>query len=216
MQIAFGLQLASKIRRKLKESVFPAIAGATDIFLTVTGKICSCCKALRLLPSSSNSAHLPPSSFNFQDTTIPQNPLVATPCGFESHHRHQTNKIRTRSSLWETGSDFVFSTGISISPTVHSAAPNPSREDRERRNQNDLEVSIMRKLISCEFNMDTACVELRYTDGTLISIDCTEVEYQVAHTVKQRSALDYLIYNAPLEYANLILSGDIKRYLEIE
>jgi hypothetical protein len=110
----------------------------------------------------------------------------------------------------------VFSTGISISPTVHSAAPNPSREDRERRNQNDLEVSIMRKLISCEFNMDTACVELRYTDGTLISIDCTEVEYQVAHTVKQRSALDYLIYNAPLEYANLILSGDIKRYLEIE
>ncbi|HAJ66410.1 MAG TPA: hypothetical protein DCM61_07555 [Clostridiales bacterium] len=74
----------------------------------------------------------------------------------------------------------------------------------------------MRKLISCEFNMDTACVELRYTDGTLISIDCTEVEYQVAHTVKQRSALDYLIYNAPLEYANLILSGDIKRYLEIE
>ena len=74
----------------------------------------------------------------------------------------------------------------------------------------------MRKLISCEFNMDTACVELRYTNGTLISIDCTEVEYEVAHTVKQRSALDYLIYNAPLEYANLILSGDIKRYLEIE
>ena len=74
----------------------------------------------------------------------------------------------------------------------------------------------MKKLISCEFNMDTACVELRYTDGTLISIDCTEVEYEVAHTVKQRSALDYLIYNAPLEYANLILSGDIKRYLEIE
>ena len=74
----------------------------------------------------------------------------------------------------------------------------------------------MRKLISCGFNMDTACVELRYTDGTLISIDCTEVEYEVAHTVKQRSALDYLIYNAPLEYANLILSGDIKRYLEIE
>ena len=47
----------------------------------------------------------------------------------------------------------------------------------------------MRKLISCEFNMDTACVELRYTDGTLISIDCTEVEYEVAYTVKQRVAL---------------------------
>ena len=62
----------------------------------------------------------------------------------------------------------------------------------------------MKKLISCEFNMDTACVELRYTDGTLLSIDCTEVEYEVAHTVKQRSALDYLIYNAPLEFTTLM------------
>ena len=32
------------------------------------------------------------------------------------------------------------------------------------------------KILSCEFNMDTACVELRLTDGTLISIDCTAVE----------------------------------------
>ena len=67
----------------------------------------------------------------------------------------------------------------------------------------------MKKLISCEFNMDTACVEIRYTDGMIISINCTEVEYEVAHTFKQRSALDYLIYNAPLEYADLVLSGDI-------
>ena len=25
-------------------------------------------------------------------------------------------------------------------------------------------------LLSCEFNMDTACVELKFTDGTLIAI----------------------------------------------
>ena len=32
----------------------------------------------------------------------------------------------------------------------------------------------MRKILSCEFNLDTAaCVELRMDDGTLISIDCT-------------------------------------------
>ena len=71
---------------------------------------------------------------------------------------------------------------------------------------------MMKKLISCKFNMDTACVELRYTNGTLISIDCTEVEYEVAHTVKQRSALDYLSYNAPLEYAEPILNGGTNRY----
>lgn len=33
----------------------------------------------------------------------------------------------------------------------------------------------MRRIISCEFNMDTACVELRLEDGTLLSIDCTAV-----------------------------------------
>ena len=71
----------------------------------------------------------------------------------------------------------------------------------------------MKKLISCEFNMDTACVELRYTDGTLISIDCTEVEYEVAHTIRQRAALDYLVYNAPLEYADLVFSGNIEKFL---
>ena len=63
--------------------------------------------------------------------------------------------------------------------------------------------------------MDTACVELRYTDGTLISIDCTEVEYEVAHTIRQRAALDYLVYNVPLEYADLVFSGNIEKFLTI-
>ena len=51
------------------------------------------------------------------------------------------------------------------------------------------------KNLSCEFNIDTACVELRLTDGTLISIDCTAVENEVADNMYQRSELDYLIYN---------------------
>ena len=72
----------------------------------------------------------------------------------------------------------------------------------------------MKKLISCEFNMDTACVELRFTDGMMISIDCTEVEYEVAYTVKQRVALDYLVYNAPMEYAEIVLTGKIDKYLK--
>ena len=43
----------------------------------------------------------------------------------------------------------------------------------------------MDRLISCKFNMDTACVEL-----------------------------DYLIYNDPIGYADLILNGDSKTYLK--
>lgn len=70
------------------------------------------------------------------------------------------------------------------------------------------------EILSCEFNIDTACVELRYTDGTIISIDCTAVENEVADNMYQRSELDWLIYNAPLEYADLILNGDPEKYLK--
>lgn len=70
------------------------------------------------------------------------------------------------------------------------------------------------KILSCEFNIDTACVELRFSDGTIISIDCTAVENEVADNMYQRSELDWLIYNAPLEYADLILNGDPEKYLK--
>ena len=72
----------------------------------------------------------------------------------------------------------------------------------------------MRKVLSCEFNIDTACVELRLDDGTLLSIDCTAVENEVANGMYQRSELDWLIYNNPLAYAELILNGDSELYLK--
>ena len=72
----------------------------------------------------------------------------------------------------------------------------------------------MKKLISCEFNIDTASVELKYTDGSMISIYCPAVEDEVAENMYQRSELDYLIYNDPLAYADLILNGDPQAYLK--
>ena len=72
----------------------------------------------------------------------------------------------------------------------------------------------MTHLISCEFNMDTACVELIFTDGSMIAIDTIAVENEVARNMYERSELDYLIYNAPLEYADLILNGDPEIYLK--
>ncbi len=69
-------------------------------------------------------------------------------------------------------------------------------------------------MISCEFNMDTACVELKFFDGRMIAIDTIAVEIEVADNMYQRSELDYLIYNAPLEYADLILNGDPAIYLK--
>ena len=67
---------------------------------------------------------------------------------------------------------------------------------------------------ACKFNMDTGCVELLLRDGRKISIDCTGVEDALDVTMAQRSELDYLIYNDPLAYADLILNGDPEGYLK--
>ena len=62
--------------------------------------------------------------------------------------------------------------------------------------------------------MDTVCVELVFDDGTVIAIDTIAVENEVADNMYQRSELDWLIYNAPLEYAELVLNGEPERYLK--
>ena len=72
----------------------------------------------------------------------------------------------------------------------------------------------MKKLVSCAYNMDTGCVELRYTDGGMYSMDCTAVENEVARNMYERSELDYLIYNDPVAYADLVLNGDLVAYLK--
>ncbi|HIU71688.1 MAG TPA: hypothetical protein IAA65_02675 [Candidatus Galloscillospira excrementipullorum] len=72
----------------------------------------------------------------------------------------------------------------------------------------------MKKLISCEFNFDTVCVELRFSDGSMIAIDTIAVENEIADNMYQRSELDYLIYNDPIAYAELILNGDPETYLK--
>ena len=71
----------------------------------------------------------------------------------------------------------------------------------------------MKRIVSCEFNMDTGCVETKYEDGSMIAINCTAVENQIADNMYQRSELDWLIYNEPHTYVNLVLSGEINIYL---
>lgn len=72
----------------------------------------------------------------------------------------------------------------------------------------------MKRLLSCEFNMDTACVELKFANGSMIAIDTIAVENEVADNMYQRSELDYLIYNDPIAYADLILNGNPEAYLK--
>lgn len=72
----------------------------------------------------------------------------------------------------------------------------------------------MKRLLSCEFNMDTACVELKFANGSMIAIDTIAVENEVADNIYQRSELDWLIYNDPAAYADLVHNGDPETYLK--
>ena len=57
-------------------------------------------------------------------------------------------------------------------------------------------------------------MELKFTDGSLIAIDTIAVENEIADNMYQRSELDWLIYNKPLEYAQLVLGGELEQYVK--
>ena len=71
----------------------------------------------------------------------------------------------------------------------------------------------MNYIKSCEFNIDTACVEVKLIDGSMESIDCIAVENEYTNNTYEVSELDYLIYNEPLSYVELLFSGKMEEYL---
>ena len=73
----------------------------------------------------------------------------------------------------------------------------------------------MNKLLSCRFNMDTNRVEARFEDDTTLSIDCIAIEDEHGNTPAQRAELDWLLYNKPLEYAQMVPSGEMEHYLSL-
>ena len=72
----------------------------------------------------------------------------------------------------------------------------------------------MNKLLSCRYNMDTNRVEARFEDETTLAIDCIDIEDEYGNTPAQRAELDWLLYNKPLEYIQLILAGNPEEYLK--
>ena len=73
----------------------------------------------------------------------------------------------------------------------------------------------MTKLLSCRYNMDTNRVEALFADGSTVAIDCAAVEDEYGNSPAQRAELDWLLYNKPLEYAQLVLGGEIEHYLSL-
>ena len=83
-----------------------------------------------------------------------------------------------------------------------------------KRNQN-FDHNHSQKVLSCRYNMDTNRVEAQFEDGTTLSIDCIAIEDEYGNTPAQRAELDWLLYNNPLEYAQLVLGGEIEHYLSL-
>ena len=73
----------------------------------------------------------------------------------------------------------------------------------------------MNNLLSCRYNMDTNRVEARLEDETVLPIDCIAVEDEYGNTTTQRAELDWLLYNKPLEYSQLVLGGEVGPYLSL-
>jgi len=73
----------------------------------------------------------------------------------------------------------------------------------------------MNKLLSCRYNMDTNRVEARFEDGITLAIDCIAVEDEYGNTPAQRAELDWLLYNKPFEYAQLVLDDEMEHYLSL-
>lgn len=65
----------------------------------------------------------------------------------------------------------------------------------------------------CRFDFDTNRVEAILPDGSRLSIDCIAVENELAETWLDRRELDFLIYNEPESYVELILTGRMEEYL---
>jgi len=74
----------------------------------------------------------------------------------------------------------------------------------------------MIKCLSCEFNIDSGNVECRFADGTLLSIDCDAVEdaLEISTFSKAQTELDWLVYNSPKDYVQLLLNGELESYLK--
>ena len=69
-------------------------------------------------------------------------------------------------------------------------------------------------LYTAFYDMDTNCVNAWLTDRSIVTIDCQKVEGTFANNMYDRSELDYLLFNDPAAYADLVLNDDPGRYLK--
>ena len=68
-------------------------------------------------------------------------------------------------------------------------------------------------IIYSEYDMDSGYVYAKFITGDIVLIDCDEIEKMYANNMYERSELDYLIYNDPASYVELVLGNDVEKHL---
>ena len=68
-------------------------------------------------------------------------------------------------------------------------------------------------IIYSEYDMDSGYVYAKFFTGDIVLIDCDEIEKTYANNMYERSELDYLIYNDPASYVELVLGNDVEKHL---
>ena len=68
-------------------------------------------------------------------------------------------------------------------------------------------------IIDAGYDMDSGYVYAKFITGDIVLIDCDKVEKTYADNMYERSELDYLIYNDPAAYVELILDNEVEKHL---
>ena len=69
-------------------------------------------------------------------------------------------------------------------------------------------------IIDAGYDLDNGYVYAKFITGDIVLIDCDEMEKTYSENMYERSALDYLIWNDPAAYAELILGYEMEKYLK--
>lgn len=72
----------------------------------------------------------------------------------------------------------------------------------------------MKTIDYARFDMDSGYIYARLSDGNIILINCTAYEQAYADNIYERSELDYLIYNNPVGYVELVLDDNPIEFLK--
>ena len=69
-------------------------------------------------------------------------------------------------------------------------------------------------IIDAGYDMDSGYVYAKFITGDIVLVDCDEVEKTYADNMDERSELDYLIYNDPASYVELVLDNEVEKHLK--